>query len=312
MTNNLCASRNFRDLRKGFYKRAKGCYKVYAIDKISGRRQKRFNDYGATMHPEHVRCDNIKATSVCEGGVSGITVVDRYLREMHAYPFVVTARNVVVARSGMLALPCGPFGLLSSCEAVNWGIYTASALLPNATACRRQFSSSPDGQSSCPLPHVQRVFVLTQYDDTQIGQFMQEALPKLVFHLDFLLANPDIKIHFGFTKQPTVPDYVLPHIYFNFLGLGDRLINGSYYADSVIIPREGGCQDVGYNAWEVVTLRERMLRMAGIREDKDFRTPQDVQGTAQSQRRSILVLTRTPGRSCQLSHESLILLFALK
>lgn len=192
----------------------------------------------------------------------------------------------------MVALPCGPFGLLSSCEAVNWGIYTANALVPNATVCRKELSAASSSETAlrCPLERHKRVFVLTQYDDTQIGQFMQEALPKLVFHMDFLLANPDIKIHFGFTKQPTVPNYVLPHIYFNFLGLGDRLINGSFYADKVIIPREGGCQDVGYNAWEVVTLRERMLKMAGIEEDKNFRTPLD------THRRSILVLTRTPGR----------------
>lgn len=94
VSNNLCASRNFRDLRKGFYKRAKGCYQVYAVQKTTGKKRKRFNDYGATMHPEHVRCDNIKATSVCEGGVSGITVVDRDLREMHSYPFVVTTQQV--------------------------------------------------------------------------------------------------------------------------------------------------------------------------------------------------------------------------
>ena len=93
VSNNLCGSRNFRDLRKGYYKRAKGCYKVYSEDK-SGKRRKRFNDYGATMHPEHVRCDNMKATSVCESGVSGITVVDNYLREMHSFPFVVFARKV--------------------------------------------------------------------------------------------------------------------------------------------------------------------------------------------------------------------------
>jgi len=197
----------------------------------------------------------------------------------------------------MLALPCGPFGLLSSCEAVNWGLATANAYLPNATACRQPQNGLID---ECPLPRHQRVFVLTQYDDTQIGQFMQEALPKLVFHLDFLLANPDIKIHFGFTKQPTVPDYVLPHMYFNFLGLGDRLINGSHYAEEVIIPREGGCQDVGYNAWEVVTLRERMLQMAGIQEDINFHTPNEHEDKQDpSQRRSILVLTRTPGRYTQ-------------
>ena len=126
VSNNLCSSKVFQGVvRKGFFKRAKGCYKVYG-ETLIGRKYKRFNDYGATLHPEHVRCDNVKSASVCDGKVSGLTLVDKFLRELHAFPFVVTAQNVVVARSGMLALPCGPFGLLASCEAVNWGIYTAN------------------------------------------------------------------------------------------------------------------------------------------------------------------------------------------
>jgi hypothetical protein len=112
---------------------------------------------------------------------------------------------------------------------------------------------------------------MTQYDDTQIGQFMQEALPKLIFHLDFLLANPDVKIHYGFTKQRILPSSVLPHIFFETVGLIDRLINGTCYAREAIMPREGGCQDIGYNAWENVYLRDRFLKLAGIEEDASFK-----------------------------------------
>jgi hypothetical protein len=33
------------------------------------------------------------------------------------------------------------------------------------------------------------------------------------------------------------------------------------------VPREGGCQDAGYNAWEVVTTRETFLGMAGVNQN---------------------------------------------
>ena len=51
---------------------------------------------------------------------------------------------------------------------------------------------------------------------------------------------------------------------FQWLGLSDRLINGTVYAKEVYMPREGGCHDVGYNAWDVVTMRELFLKKAGI------------------------------------------------
>ena len=43
VSNNLCSSKAFREtIRKGYYKRAKGCYKVFGEDS-RGRRVKRFN-----------------------------------------------------------------------------------------------------------------------------------------------------------------------------------------------------------------------------------------------------------------------------
>jgi hypothetical protein len=100
---------------------------------------------------------------------------------------------------------------------------------------------------------------MTQYDDTQIGQFVLEALPKLVYHLDFIYANPDMKIQFGFTKREILPAFVLPHTIFQWLGLSDRLINGTYYAREAFMPREGGCQEPGYNMWELYTMRDKFI-----------------------------------------------------
>ena len=80
-------------------------------------------------------------------------------------------------------------------------------------------SNFPSNSSAeCPYPTYSRVFIMAQYDDTQIGQFMQESLPRLTYHLDFLLSNPDIKIQFGFTKKAAPPKNVLPHAYIKFLG----------------------------------------------------------------------------------------------
>jgi hypothetical protein len=111
------------------------------------------------------------------------------------------------------------------------------------------------------LPVYDTVFVSTQWDDTQIGQFMLEGIPKVVWHLDFLLKNPDIKIHYGLANAG-LPSFLMSHYLFATLGLDQRLINGSVYAKNVIMPREGGCQDVGYNAWEVLHMRDKLLRLA--------------------------------------------------
>lgn len=281
ISDNLCAASKFNDVVKGHYKRAKGCYKVYATDK-KGLKYKRFNDYGATLHPEHIRCENTLLTGMCSMGHTGMQVVPDFLRKMHEHPFLVTAKKVVVGRGGMFGLPCGPFGLFASCEAVKWGVPVANATVENVERCR-------DPTEECPYAKVGKVFIMTQYDDTQIGQFMQEALPKLIYHLDFLYANPDIHIHFGFTKRPTVPAFVLPHHFFRWLKLEHRLINGTVYADEVYMPREGGCQDIGYNAWEVVNMRERFLRELDVHESKSFVVNPPVT------KPTVLVLTRSPG-----------------
>ncbi|RYH19207.1 glycosyltransferase family 61 protein [archaeon] len=284
VSHNLCSARQYKDVVKGFFKRAKGCYKVYVMDN-NGMRKKRFNDYGATLHPEHIRCDIEVAGKVCSQGSTGIQVIDNVYRTLGSYPFIVSAKKVLVSRGGMFALPCGPFGLFSSCEAVKWSLMSAASVVKDASLCRER-------PRDCPYPLYQRVFSMTQYDDTQIGQFMQENWPKLMYHLDFLRANPDVMIHFGFSKRPVLPSFVLPHNFFSWLGLQNRLINGTYYAEEVIMPREGGCQDIGYNAWEMVSMRDQVYGMLGIKEKPDFSWITPRKG-------SILILTRSPGAFTQ-------------
>jgi hypothetical protein len=65
----------------------------------------------------------------------------------------------------------------------------------------------------------------------------------------------------------------------------DRLINGTVYATQAFMPREGGCQDPGYNAWEIVTMRERFLKIAEIDDSGG--------GDVESRKRYIVVIVRS-------------------
>ena len=280
-TENLCSSKPYIKYKRGGVLYAKGCLKMFKTDP-SGKRVKVINRYAATLHPEHVRCDITEAHNQCIAASEHALPVPDSMRTLNSYPFLVTTKNALISRSGFLALPCGPFGLFASCEAVKYGVPSSNALVSSAQGCRDSNAiSGTDGNSSCPFITHDRVFVMTQYDDTQIGQFILEALPKLVYHLDFLLANPDVKIHYGFTKRASIPTFVLPHNIFNWLGLGDRLVKGSIYGKEIYVPREGGCQDAGYNAWEVVTTRDTFLRLAGVDQNEE------------TTKRSILIIKRT-------------------
>ncbi len=258
----LCRSEEFKHYLKGFFKRAKGCYKMYMTDPKTGLSKKRVNTYGATLHPDHSRCNVEAAGRFCKHALEGVTTID-YPWEIEAqgtpiantqFPFMIKAKNVIVAKSGMFSLPCGPFGLYSSCEATNWGLPAARLHVKNVTECRLG--------TACKVPKFDKIFVGSQYDDTQIGQFITEDLPKIVYNLDFIKANPEMKIHFGFTKRDVLPIHVLPHNIFEWLGLSDRLINGSFYAQEAYMPREGGCQEPGYSMFEIYTMRNKFLEMA--------------------------------------------------
>lgn len=265
VTQNLCESKLFSTFKAGHYARSKGCIKMVQYD---ANRQpfKIVNPYGATLHPDHKRCNFKKAAAQCVTGSTRPTLLDAPDRANTQYPFLLRMKNALVARSGMVALPCGPLGLFSSCEAVNWGLAAAIDMSSHVHEClpadTSHTSSHPHEDGHCPFRSFDRVFITSQYDDTQIGQFILESLPRLVYHLDFLYAHPEIKIHYGFTKQPVLPIEVLPHQFFRWLGLYDRLVNGTVFAKEAYMPREGACQEPGYNMWELFNLRDVLLTRA--------------------------------------------------
>ena len=297
VSENLCSDKLFEDFTKGKFKRSKGCLKMSVPDG-NGILRKRINRYAATLHPEHIRCDTQQVIDSCNNASQAPVPLSNKYRSYHNYPFIVKAKDVIVTRSGMISLPCGAFGLFASCEAVKYGVPMANNIteLGHTDICRKN-------PRNCPYPIHNKIFVATQYDDTQIGQFIMETLPKIVYNLEYLYANPDVKIHFGFTKQPTIPNWVVPLTYFHWLGLGNRLINGTFYAHEVVIPREGGCQDVSYNAWEALNQREVFLGIAGVKSQDDLTLREKSNLPKSVQKRSILIVCRAASKFTQNQHD---------
>lgn len=303
-TSALCKSKYFQKIKTGSYRESKGCAQYDRYDE-NGNFMKTSKRLGSTLHPDHPRCDHRAAATACTKGSLQPTLVREKDRRLHNYPFVVTAQNVIVSRSGMIAQPCGVFGLLAQCEGFVWGVTTVRKVMSDVDDCR------PDTIDRCPYKVYDKVFILTQYDDTQIGQFILETLPKLIFHLDYLRAHPEIKIHYGFSKLPVLPAYVLPNGYLDWLGLSDRLINGTVYAKEIMMPREGGCQEPSYNSWELVHQREYFLHLArqevGLAESSISVQPipsimdseTAVRAFTSVEKRTILVIKRTAGRFSQ-------------
>jgi hypothetical protein len=115
----------------------------------------------------------------CASSALSPTELPIELRYLHSYPFVIDAKKVIVSRGGMLALRCGPFGLFASCEAVKWGVPLADSLVHTAEKCYED-----ENHRECQhLDKHDKVFVMTQYDDTQIGIYLSNYL--IIINMSF-------------------------------------------------------------------------------------------------------------------------------
>lgn len=99
VTENLCSSKPFLDYRSGRFKNSKGCQQMYRYDR-SGNRTKVIKRYGATLHPEHIRCSNKESARSCLPASKRPEQLPTIFRSLNTYPFLIRAQNVIVARSG--------------------------------------------------------------------------------------------------------------------------------------------------------------------------------------------------------------------
>lgn len=123
---------------------------------------------------------------------------------------------------------------------------------------------------SCPLPHINSpVFTIAQLDDTQIGQFLLESLPRLIANYQLIRSNPNIKIHYGYSAKHRNSTTYINSLHrltafrvLKWLGLDSRIITGDVTTTMAILPREGACQDPAYNAYEIAAMRKQLVPLA--------------------------------------------------
>ena len=116
--------------------------------------------------------------------------------------------------------------------------------------------------------------MVAEVDDTYVYHIHLEIIPRIVYHLEFLLDNPDIKILYGcdtkktrrLTQKGLELGIAAMKLYFELLGLSpDRLIVHKHvFAREIYLPMEGGCQDPVFNTWQVLMMRRLFLNRLGI------------------------------------------------
>jgi hypothetical protein len=136
----------------------------------------------------------------------------------------------------------------------------------NLTTVTKCLSKAPFDHN---IYHYNRVFVVAQVDDTFIYHIHIEILPRIIYHLPFLLQNQDIKILFGCDVKNSIKatnkglrqglQAIQPML--EAIGIStDRLIIHKHvYAREIYLPMEGACQDPVYNTWQLLHMRQYFL-----------------------------------------------------
>jgi len=193
---------------------------------------------------------------------------------------MLITKNTYLTLCGQLLKPCGMVLLNAGCMANNYNNWILSEYLKTCQLKQVQEyieEKNPDIGTSfqCTSQHhvnvtrVKRLFVAAEVDDTHLYHVITEIMPRLIQHLDFLRANPDVQILYGCDSRP---DPKQTQIALNIglrnmkplmkmVGLNpDRLIlHSDIYADEVYLPMEGACQDPVYNTWSILKLRKLLI-----------------------------------------------------
>ena len=104
-------------------------------------------------------------------------------------------------------------------------------------------------------------------------------MPRILYHLPFLLANSDVKILWGCdTKQNDKLtkaglnvglQSIKPYLEFVGLSIERLIVHQHVYAREVWFPMEGGCQDPVYNTWPILHMRRMFTQKIHLQELAD-------------------------------------------
>ena len=212
------------------------------------------------------------------------------VEKVDSTPYIVYARDAFVHETGLIGLKCGWFQPLEPCETIfkfigrrwwnnchrsikeaglrwnsMWPGSGSSGSTFNASLCIKTDNNKP------PLlvPHYKNVFVITANWDHNYHHFLIDSLSRLVHSVDFLLQNPDIKIHIRlaeqYAKKPRIVQggkqmrkRVLELLGFDL----ERFVWGPLLADEVYLPRGIKCNYPIAHTAEIRSLSELMTRKA--------------------------------------------------
>jgi hypothetical protein len=227
-------------------------------------------------------CDNSQLDVDIERGNGFILPESNHAKtEKPPQPYLVTTRNAIVSMCGDLSMPCGYLHTTANCMATGFRWQAQqfhkkcpqSILVPGAL----NYSCLPGTPWSRDVVRYKRVFVVNEVDDTYVYHIHVEIMARIVYHLDFLQANPDVKIMFGCDskKKSYITQAGLQHglqsirPFLELVGLReDRLVVHQHvFAEEVYLPMEGGCQDPVYQTWHVLHMRREYMQRAGLQWD---------------------------------------------
>ena len=246
------------------------------------------------MHRAAPRCQTKLLKWVCEQASIPHNVTDKKNRfvlpesdhrgtEVPPQPFLITARRVLISMCGHIVTNCGIVRTTANCMAE--GFKEQARLFESKCPLSVAFSSDSSASLSC-LPGApwsqavarhQRVFVVAQVDDTYVYHIHLEIVPRLAYHLKFLLDNPDVKILVGcdVKKRPEITKAGLEHglqslrPFMALLGLSmSRLVVHNHVrAEEAFLPMEGACQDPVFNTWQILSMRNLLMTRLGLHDD---------------------------------------------
>ena len=223
---------------------------------------------GVALHPDCPRCHRERTEKVCKMATGEPLIIPEALKTRQdpdveaSSPWIATGHNAYVARCGAVSLPCGGVMTRTQCGGIRDedGAELRDRCFPNGNP--GAFSLPPNECSNATV--YDRVFIMSYKYDNAIGHFLTEVLPRLAFHFD-LLTDKKRPVHIHYGCDSKFGSFSPPLKYISWLGLDRaRLVQGEVFAKEIMVPREGACQDLMFNRWEFLKMRDMVLARAGL------------------------------------------------
>eukprot|EP01041_Mallomonas_annulata_P011558 gene11558-24171_t len=120
-------------------------------------------------------------------------------------PYLLTVRESFVSMCGQISNRCGLIATTTNCMATlqtkrmgRFRRLCKHSLIKNKpipSDSLKVILNCPEGTPfTNEITYVDRVFVVAEADDTHVYHVHLEIMPRIIYHKDFLLANPDIMI----------------------------------------------------------------------------------------------------------------------